>query len=120
MSLFHKNVNNSVFLIILLVAGSQVDAKTTHNEDYIGSPKITSEIPEDLLCQKGWVDIGYDINNNGEIVNVRVLDSEPTGVFDQYALKTFEKLKYHLLRKKPKNLIGVSYRFTNSAIDGCK
>ena len=120
MSLFHKKVNHSVVLSILLAAANQVDAKATHDEDYIGSPKITLEIPEDLWCQEGWVDVGYDISNTGEIVNVRILRSEPAGMFDQYALKSFEKLKYHLLRTKPKNLKGVSYRFTYAARDTCK
>lgn len=120
MSFIHKNVNHSVLLIILLVAGYQVDAKAIHDEDVIGSPIITFEVPEDLLCQEGWVDVGYDISNTGEIVNVRILRSEPAGMFDQYALKSFEKLKYHILRAKPKDLKGVIFRFTNSAIDSCK
>lgn len=120
MSLFHKKVNHSVILSILLIAGNQVDAKATHNEDIIGSPKVTLERPEDLLCQEGWVDVGYDISNTGEIVNVRILRSEPTGMFDQYALKSFEKLKYHILKAKLKDLKGVIYRFTYSAINSCK
>ena len=120
MSLFNKKVNHSVVLSILLVAGNQVDAEATHDEDFICSPIVTFEVPEDLLCQEGWVDVGYDISDTGEIVNVRILRSEPAGMFDQYALKSFMKLKYHLLRAKPKNLKGVIYRFTNSAIDSCK
>lgn len=96
------------------------DAKAIHDEDVIGSPKITSEIPEDLRCQEGWVDVGYDISNTGEIVNVRILRSEPAGMFDQYALNSFERLKYHLLRAKRKNLKGVSFRFTYAARDTCK
>ena len=120
MSLFHKQVNHSVVLSILLAAGNQVDAKAIHDEDFICSPQITSEIPEDLRCQEGWVDVGYDISNTGEIVNVRILRSEPAGMFDQYALKSFERLKYHLLRAKRKNLKGVSFRFTYAARDSCK
>ena len=119
MSLFHKKVNHSAILSILLIAGNQVDAKATHNEDFIGSPKITLELPEDLLCQEGWVDVGYDISNIGEIVNVRILRSEPTGMFDQYALKSFEKLKHHILKTKPKDLKGAIYRFTIAAREIC-
>lgn len=120
MSFFHKNVSHSVFLSILLIAGNQVDAKATHDEYFIGSPKVTVELPEDLLCQEGWVDVGYDISNIGEIVNVRILRSEPAGMFDQYALETFKKLKYHLRGAKPKDLKGVSFRFTYAARDTCK
>ena len=122
MSSFHKKVNHSVILSILLTTGNQVDTKTIHDEDFIGSPKITIDLPEEseLVCQDGWVEVSYDINDTSEIVNVHILRSEPAGLFDQYALDAFKKLKHHISRSKPVGLNGVIYRFTFAARDSCK
>ena len=116
----HKNVNHSVILSILLIACNQVDTKTIYDEDFIGSPKVTLDIPEDLQCQDGLVVVGYDVNDIGEIVNIHVSRSEPAGMFDQYVLDAFSKLKHHILRAKPIGLKGVTHKFTISARDTCK
>lgn len=122
MTLFHKKVNYFVFLIILFIACNQAGAKTNYNKDFVGSPKITVDLPEgsNLLCQDGWVDVSYDIDDTSEIVNIHILRSEPADMFDQYVLDAFKKLKHNISRAKPVGLKGIIHRFTFVARDSCK
>lgn len=44
---------------------------------------------------EGWVLLQYDVNSTGFIENVKVLDSQPLGVFDQEAVRALRKWKYN-------------------------
>ena len=121
MSFFCKTMKHLMFPISILVICNQVGTKETYNEGFIGSPKVAVDLPEELrrLCQDGWVDVSYDVNEAGEIVNVHILRSEPDGMFDQYALDAFKKLKPAISRAKSAGLQGVIHRFTISSKDSC-
>ena len=43
---------------------------------------------------EGWVLIEFDITPAGAVMNPRVIDAEPSGVFDRAALRAIQKWKY--------------------------
>ena len=55
--------------------------------------------------QEGFVELMFDVTEYGATTNVRVLYSEPSGVFDRASIKAVEKWKY-----KPRHVDGVPTR----------
>lgn len=43
---------------------------------------------------EGFVEIKYSVDNDGKVVNVEILDSQPAKVFDKAATKAVSRLKY--------------------------
>jgi len=43
---------------------------------------------------EGWVQLAFDINTLGEVINVKVIDSTPKRVFDKAAIRALRKWKY--------------------------
>ena len=44
---------------------------------------------------QGWVVVRYDISRDGRVMNARVDESEPTGIFDEAALKAVRSWRYN-------------------------
>ena len=49
---------------------------------------------------EGWVNIGFDIDANGEPINVIVLEAEPAGTFDTAAIKSVKKWRFSPARNE--------------------
>lgn len=43
---------------------------------------------------EGWVQLSFDINELGEVINVEVIDSQPQRIFDKEAKRALAKWKY--------------------------
>lgn len=43
---------------------------------------------------EGWVVVQFDVDESGKVVNVKVLDAKPKGVFDSAAKQTIRRWKY--------------------------
>jgi TonB family protein len=71
--------------------------------------------PPELFQQKieGDVDIGYSLDRNGAVTDVRVVSSTPARVFDEVALDSFKKWRFTpLLDSKGQPISGSGFRFT--------
>jgi periplasmic protein TonB len=43
---------------------------------------------------EGWVEIGFTVNPNGSVANVKVLNANPSRTFEQAAIKAVSKMRY--------------------------
>lgn len=57
---------------------------------------IQLDYPEDALRRniEGWVDVAYVVTADGKVAKVKVLDSNPVGVFDTAATRALSRLRY--------------------------
>lgn len=58
--------------------------------------RVNPKYPMDALRNgiQGWVKLAFDINEIGQVINVKVIDSEPKRVFDKAAKQALSKWKY--------------------------
>jgi protein TonB len=43
---------------------------------------------------EGWVELSYVVTTDGKVASVKVLDSNPTGVFDASATRALSRARY--------------------------
>ena len=57
---------------------------------------IELDYPADELRKniEGWVEISYVVTADGKVTNVKVLNSNPAGVFDTAAVKAISRVRY--------------------------
>jgi TonB family protein len=67
-----------------------VEATLTRNRP------LEPEYPDGALRKsiEGWVELSYLITTDGKVTNVKVLDSNPAGVFDAAASKALLRMRY--------------------------
>jgi len=53
---------------------------------------------------EGWVHVGFDLDAKGQPENVKVLESEPAGVFDSAAMKSVKKWRFSPARNQDTGL----------------
>jgi len=65
------------------------------------NPKYPIDASRDGI--EGWVKVGFDIGTLGEVINVRILDSEPKRIFNKSAKQAVKKWKYRpkMIEGKP-------------------
>lgn len=58
--------------------------------------RATPRYPRQLIRRgiEGEVTLRFDLNNNGEVVNIRVIESQPSGVFDRAATDALIRFRY--------------------------
>jgi periplasmic protein TonB len=58
--------------------------------------RVNPKYPMDALRDgiQGWVKLVFDISEIGQVINVKVVDSEPKRVFDKAAKQALRKWKY--------------------------
>lgn len=75
--------------------------------------RVSPKYPIDALRKgiQGWVKLAFDISEIGQVINVRVVDSEPKRVFDKAARKALKKWKY-----KAKSIAGKQMKQHNFTV----
>ena len=67
---------------------------------------IELDYPSEALRRniEGWVDVSYVVTAEGKISTVKVLDSNPTGVFDAAATKALMRVRYKPMTQNGKSI----------------
>lgn len=65
---------------------------------------------------EGFVIVEFDVSENGTVINPRVLGSQPSGIFDQAALRAIERWKYNpkVVNGRVMKMTGLQTRFSFS------
>jgi TonB family protein len=60
------------------------------------SKQLELDYPDGALRKniEGWVELSYVVTTDGKVTNVKVLDSNPAGVFDAAASKALSRMRY--------------------------
>lgn len=96
----------SALLVVLIVACGSSQTVLAGG-DIIGSPIVQPVAPSSVPnCISGSVLVGFDVDSEGLIVNERIIESSPEGIFDSAALETVRRMQ--LLRASGEK--GLSYR----------
>ena len=60
---------------------------------------------------EGWVELGYIVTDSGAVVDVKVLNSNPEGVFETAAIKAISRLRYQPVKRNGKPIaVGTKIR----------
>ena len=89
------------------------DVRNQTNHDARPIVRISPKYPI-IASQKGvegWVKLAFDINKLGEVVNIRVVDSNPKRVFDKAAKQALKRWKY-----KAKSVNGTTVYQSNQSV----
>lgn len=73
-----------------------------------GNETATNLKNETNEALEGWVHMSFDITESGSTDNITILESSPSGKFDNEAVKALSKWKY-----KPKVVYGTAVRQTD-------
>lgn len=65
---------------------------------------IELDYPEEALRKsiEGWVDLSYVVTAEGKVTTVKVLDSEPPGVFEKAATRALSRVRYTPMKQDGK------------------
>jgi len=81
---------------------------------------ISLDYPVGALRQgtEGWVELAYGVGPDGKVINVKLLASEPAGVFDTAATKAISRVRYQPVIQGGKAVavttkIRISFRMTH-------
>lgn len=97
----------ALFGIIFVVVACTSSQPVMANGDVIGSPKVDVIVPQDVPhCVTGSVLVGFDVDDNGQVIGASIIESTPNDIFDSAALDTVRKM--HLPRASGKK--GLKYR----------
>ncbi|MCX2783203.1 energy transducer TonB [Microbulbifer thermotolerans] len=108
--------------IIALSIGTLVAIMSTAScvlagEDVIGSPRIQLVLPDNIPdCTAGSVLVGFDVGDDGKVLNARVLESTPAEIFDQAAIATVQR--FQLDRAAGKT--GLKYKVVYPPMGNCE
>ncbi len=81
--------------------GPRLVSLSTLDFDRYFEPRFPRRVPAKL--DKGWVLVQFDVTTEGRTANIRILESEPAGTFDEAAIKAISRWRF-----KPPHINGES------------
>ena len=85
--------NRTFYLILVLSLMGCGAIQNTPLKLLSGKGPNYPEVLKDSGVQ-GYVVLRYDVNAQGEVVNIRVVESDPVGVFDSAAVETLSSWRF--------------------------
>jgi len=86
--------------------------------------RVPAQYPRNALSRgiEGYVILEFDINKEGTVENVRVVEAMPPNVFDREAIRAVEKFKYkpRIVNGQPAYRYGVQFQFTFDLEDNAR
>jgi periplasmic protein TonB len=90
--------------------------EASSDSDYIPVLKVAPIYPQRAANRniEGYVVVEYTISNSGQVINVKVVEAKPKGVFDKSAIEAAKRFKYKPRKVEGKNVAvkGVKNKFT--------
>jgi protein TonB len=78
--------------IALAVAGC---ASTSRPPDLVSAGGVVYPVEAKDKKVEGYVRVAYDVSVDGSVTNVRVIESDPPGVFDEAAVAAVRGWRFH-------------------------
>lgn len=94
-----KHRDEMKYLIALIICSLSVLTVSAQQET-VEKPEPVATVkpayPASAFAHRvnGHVIVSYDVNNEGDVVNARVVSAEPAGIFDEEALRAIRKWKF--------------------------
>lgn len=100
-----KYTTTSLNLVNNITEGISMNGQP--NQDARPVVRVNPKYPIDALRNgtQGWVKLAFDISEIGQVINVKVIDSEPKRVFDKAAKQALRKWKYRAKSIDGKNVL---------------
>jgi protein TonB len=78
--------------------------------------RVPAQYPRNAASRgiEGYVVLQFDINKEGTVENVQVVEADPANIFDRAAIRAVEKFKYkpRIVNGQPAYRYGVQFQFT--------
>lgn len=93
---FITAISGSTFLFLIIATGQITTAQVVKDHPLLPAKRTPPVYPVDALSNKieGWVILEFDISADGEVINPRVINSEPQELFEKSALESVSEWIY--------------------------
>ncbi|XKM13731.1 TonB family protein [Orbaceae bacterium ac157xtp] len=98
-----------------------VASSIANNNKYSSIPKAISRTPPEYprraidMRIEGYVIVNYDVNENGKIENIRIIEAHPNNIFNRAVIKTMHHWKYQEIAAKDLTL-RFTFKFNQGAV----
>lgn len=86
-------------------AGNEVDVEITK------TPSLKYPRRAERLGVEGYVIVGFDLSEEGELIDLRVIESQPRLMFDKSALKFVEGMGFEVPEEDGKRILTRDIKF---------
>lgn len=113
-----SRVQGSVWIALVLALALSVGCSGARTLPLISAAGAV--YPPDARAEgvEGYVVVGYDVDAEGRVVNARVVDSTPPGVFDESALAAVSRWRFQPPGAEAAPVTGLTSRLDFTIDDG--
>jgi TonB family protein len=88
-------MNRVVLLMLIALATAGCAASSSRPPELLSAGGVVYPVEAQDKKVEGYVRVAYDVSLDGSVTNVRVVDSNPPGVFDEAALAAVRSWRFH-------------------------